>query len=129
MPTYDYRCSKCGEVESTFQTMREYGANPTIPQHCAQAMERYFSGDRGHAIHNAQFGDRHYDGLRATDGTPIDSRSKHREYMRRHGLTTTDDYTNTWKQAENERQKFRKAEHQDKQLRETIAREFYAKQR
>jgi len=129
MPTYDYRCSKCGGMEEVIQSMREYGANPSIPECCGNGMERYFSGPMGHARHSAQFGDRHYDGLKATDGTPIDSRSKHREYMKRHGLTTTDDYRETWKQAENERIKFRKAEHQDRQLRETIAREFYARQR
>lgn len=43
--------------------------------------------------------DSHYDGLRATDGTPIDSRAKHREYMSRHGLTTIDDFKETWAKA------------------------------
>lgn len=42
------------------------------------------------------WGDRHYDGMRATDGTPIDSRSKHRAYMRDNGLTTADDYKGQW---------------------------------
>jgi hypothetical protein len=41
--------------------------------------------------------DRHYENLRATDGTDISSRSKHREYMKRNGLTTADDFTNQWK--------------------------------
>jgi hypothetical protein len=41
--------------------------------------------------------DRHYDGMRATDGTDISSRTKHREYMKRNGLTTADDFTNQWK--------------------------------
>ena len=44
-------------------------------------------------------GDRHYDGLTATDGTPIDTRTKHREYMRQRGLTTADDYTGEWQKA------------------------------
>ena len=43
--------------------------------------------------------DGHYDGLRATDGTPIDSRAKHREYMARHGLTTADDFKGAWAKA------------------------------
>ena len=47
--------------------------------------------------------DRSYDGLRATDGTPIDSRSKHREYMKVNGLTTADDFTQTWNKAAKER--------------------------
>lgn len=49
------------------------------------------------------YGESHYDGARATDGTPIDTRRKHREYMKAHGLTTADDYTETWKKAEKDR--------------------------
>jgi len=47
----------------------------------------------------ALWGDRGYDGMRATDGAPIDSRSKHREYMRARGLTTADDYSGEWAEA------------------------------
>jgi hypothetical protein len=49
---------------------------------------------------DAQFviiGDRHYDGLQATDGADISTRAKHRAYMKANGLTTMDDYTETWK--------------------------------
>lgn len=59
------------------------------------------------AAHNALAGDRHYDGLRATDGTPIDSRSKHRAYMQQHGLTTADDYHQTWAKAKEMRDAYR----------------------
>jgi len=41
----------------------------------------------------ALWGDRHYDGLLASDGADISTRSKQREYMKRHGLTTVDDYS------------------------------------
>jgi putative FmdB family regulatory protein len=129
MPTYDYRCSQCGNLEEVIQSMREYGANPAIPECCGHAMERHFSGAMGHAMFNAQHGDRHYDGMQATDGTPIDSRSKHREYMKRKGLTTIDDYTQTWAKAEKERQEYRSAAHSDRELRDTVARELYSKQR
>ena len=47
--------------------------------------------------------DRHYEGLRATDGTDIGSRRKHREYMRLNGLATVDDFKETWAKAERER--------------------------
>jgi hypothetical protein len=48
---------------------------------------------------SALWGDRHYDGVRASDGTDISTRSKHREYMKRHGLTTVDDFGhNYWSQ-------------------------------
>ena len=52
-------------------------------------------------------GDRHYDGLRSprSDQEDISSRTKHREYMKRHGLTTADDYKETWAKAAQERQK------------------------
>lgn len=49
--------------------------------------------------------DTHYDGLRATDGTDISTRAKHRAYMKEHGLTTIDDFGETWKQAEQKRAK------------------------
>ena len=52
-------------------------------------------------------GDTHYDGLRATDGTPIDTKSKHREYMKRNGLTTVDDFKDTWANAERKRDAYR----------------------
>jgi hypothetical protein len=48
-------------------------------------------------------GDRHYDGLKAPDGTPIDTRTKHREYLRSRGLTTADDYAQEWKTAATKR--------------------------
>lgn len=49
------------------------------------------------------WGDRHYEGLKATDGTDISSRSKHREYMKANGLAMADDFKNTWAQAQEQR--------------------------
>jgi hypothetical protein len=63
--------------------------------------------EREQAMHNVLAGDRHYDGLRATDGTPIDSRTKHREYMKRHNLTTVDDFKETWSKAQKQRDEYR----------------------
>ena len=57
--------------------------------------------------HGRVHGDLHYDGLRATDGTDISTRTKHREYMRRHGLATVDDYKKTWSEAEKRRTEYR----------------------
>ena len=48
-----------------------------------------------------------YDGLHATDGSDISTRTKHREYMRKHGLTTADDFKETWKQDEARRNDYR----------------------
>jgi hypothetical protein len=73
------------------------------------------------------WGDRHYDGMRATDGADIGSRSKHREYMRRHGLTTVDDFTDTWRKAEAQRNAVRNGA--DPQRRHDIARVLHQLER
>lgn len=40
-----------------------------------------------------------YDGLRATDGTDISSRTKRRDYMRAHGVADPRDFTETTRKA------------------------------
>ena len=54
----------------------------------------------------ALWNDRHYDGVQATDGTDISSRSKHREYMRRNNLTTADDFKDSWAKTQKAREDF-----------------------
>lgn len=54
----------------------------------------------------ALWGDRSYDGLRATDGTDISSRSKHREYMKANNLTTADDFKDSWAKTQEQRAKY-----------------------
>lgn len=103
MPTYTFRCPTCGNTLSTVMSIREYCAAPPTFVHCAGPMDRFFETVPGLAIHNAMAGDRHYDGLRATDGADISSRSKHREYMRANSLTTADDFSETWKRQAQER--------------------------
>jgi len=51
----------------------------------------------------ALWGDRHYDGLRAPDGTDISSRSKHRQYLKESGLTTYDDFAGEFSRKRKER--------------------------
>lgn len=51
-------------------------------------------------------GDQHYDGLRAPDGTDISTRTKHREFMKRTGLTTADDFKSDWSRATEARAKY-----------------------
>jgi len=65
-------------------------------------------GKRGNALNHLGklWGDRHYDGLQATDGTDISTRKKHREYMRRTGYTTVDDFTDSWARAKREREHY-----------------------
>jgi hypothetical protein len=66
--------------------------------------------------------DTHYDGLRATDGTDISTRAKHRDYMRRNDLTTADDFSETWKKAAEQRAKVFTGEHDKKDRRTAIER-------
>ena len=35
----------------------------------------------------------HYEGVRATDGTPIDTRARHKRYMEEHGVCHAGDYS------------------------------------
>jgi hypothetical protein len=57
----------------------------------------------------ALWNDRHYDGIRATDGADISSRKKHRDYMRRTGLTTVDDFSSSWAKAKESRENYYKS--------------------
>lgn len=70
------------------------------------------------------YGDRHYDGMKATDGADISSRTKHRAYMQRNGLTTVDDYSETWKKAERERVEWL-TQGTDRTRREDVARAMF----
>lgn len=97
MPTYSFRCAACEEVTDAYLSMSSYIHNPPTFVHCGQRMERFFQVAAGSAVGNALAGDRHYDGLAATDGTDISTRAKHRAYMKAKGLTTVDDFAGTWK--------------------------------
>lgn len=125
MPTYDYKCVKCGQTASVVQSIESYCREKRVP-HCVPhgPMERHLSVMPGFSgLANALAGDRHYEGMRAPDGTDISSRTKHREYMRSRGLTTADDFASTWKRAENERAELRNATFKDKDLREELTKQ------
>lgn len=106
MPTYSWKCAKCDEVIDMFLPLREYIEHPPTFFHCAEQMVRYFPPSGRDARLNV-LGDRHYDGLRAPDGTDISTRTKHREYMKRNNLTTMDDFQGSWAKAEKERDAYR----------------------
>lgn len=123
MPTYDYKCQRCGRTESVFQTISEYTRAPARPKCCNFTdMERMLSVVPAMSgLANALAGDRHYEGLRAPDGTDISSRTKHREYMKRTGLTTVDDFKGVWQKAAKEREEFFSGKTVDKELRKEIS--------
>lgn len=119
---YHVICEDCGEVTEFDLSLGEYVRNKPTFFHCQQPMVRYFPPAGLNAVDNALAGDRHYDGLRAQDGTDISSRSKHREYMKKHGLTTVDDFKGTWAAAERKRDLYRQGKGGGAVTRDDIAR-------
>jgi len=71
-----------------------------------------------------RFSDRLYSGtpFKAHDGTIIDSKKKHREYMKRHGLATADDFKGEWARAEKRREDVYTGRHDKQQRREAVMR-------
>lgn len=66
-----------------------------------------------------------YGGLgTATDGTPIDSRTKHRNYLRATGTALASDYAESWKKAEQQRSDFYAGRHEHKGLKQAIAQAY-----
>jgi hypothetical protein len=125
MPTYHFKCEACEEVTEADIPLGEYHRNPPAFFHCGQQQVRYFPPTGYTAIENALAGDRHYDGLRASDGTDISTRSKQRAYMKANNLTTVDDYKETWAKARKERDDYytgRKGTITKADIRETIER-------
>lgn len=104
MPTYSYTCQHCQVTVDETRRMSERN-DPAVCQECNGLMDRTLSSMGRHAL-DYIVNDRHYEGLRATDGTPINSRKKHQEYMKRHNLTTMDDFTGVWDKAAQERATF-----------------------
>jgi hypothetical protein len=66
-----------------------------------------------------------YSNLQATDGTPIDSRKKHREYMRANNLSMASDFTEHWKKAEKQREEIQSGRADSKERKEIIGRAFH----
>lgn len=103
IPTYDWRCAKCAEPFTLFMSISSYIHDKPAPVHCGALMVRELAVVPGLATSNALAGERHYDGMRAQDGSDISSRAKHRAYMKAHNVTTVDDFKDTWKKAADQR--------------------------
>lgn len=74
-----------------------------------QEMVEVFDDGSARAPNGDHFlwGDSSYKDMRATDGTDISTRTKHREYMRTNGLGTIDDFKETFAAAEKRRDAYR----------------------
>jgi hypothetical protein len=77
-----------------------------------------------------RFSDRNYSGtpFKAPDGTVINSKAKHRAYMKRTGLTTADDYASEWRRKAEERAAFYEGRGYDKRARREAVERAWSKQ-
>lgn len=87
-------------------TRRRYIQDP-ITLEMIEVTPDYVAAPRESAKNRgALWNDRHYDGVKATDGTDISTRKKHREYMRANNLTTVDDFKDSWAKTQKAREEF-----------------------
>lgn len=61
----------------------------------------------------------------ATDGTRLDTRKRHREYLKRNNLTIADDFKSTWEKANESRERMSRGDFDHERRRETIGRVAY----
>lgn len=66
-----------------------------------------------------------YEGARATDGTRIDTRRRHTDYMRQHNLAMADDFKGTWESAKKDRERIRTGAFDREARRDAIQRAIY----
>jgi hypothetical protein len=104
MPTYTFKCPTCGIVRDEITSISHYTSPAFQPPMCHGPMERFFTAPDPSRALDALTSDAIYDGLKASDGTDISTRAKHRAYMKERNLTTVDDYTETWARAARERE-------------------------
>lgn len=88
-------------------TRRRYRQDPETLKLVEVTDDDYMPSKRGDS---ALWNDRHYENLSTTDGVDISSRSKHRSYMRQHGLCTHDDFKGEFAKQERAREAYRKGE-------------------
>ena len=84
-------------------TRRRFVQMKEPPYELIEVTEDYVSPTRADS---ALWGDRNYEGMVAPDGTDISSRTKHREYMKAKGLTTMDDFKDSWAKAKESRERY-----------------------
>lgn len=102
-------------------TRRRYIQSKEPPYELIEITDDYQAPMR--ADSGALWGDSSYQGMTAPDGTDISSRTKHREYMKAKGLTTMDDFKDTWAKAKVERENY--VQHGGSFTRDAIERAIY----
>jgi len=68
---------------------------------------------------------RFYENVAATDGSDIGSRKRHREYMKRHNVTLSSDFTQQWAKQGEQRERMRAGDFDHKSRKEAIERALY----
>ena len=66
-----------------------------------------------------------YGGMAATDGTLINTRKRHREYMKRNNLALAHEASGIWAQQAKEREQIQRGTHDSAERREAIGRALY----
>ena len=75
------------------------------------------------ALDAAVLAGRFYENVKSPiDGTDIGSRARHREHMKRHNVTTADDFGREWAKAEKDREQIRNGGYDSKGRREDVSR-------
>lgn len=97
---------------------KRYVQNPDPPYELIEVTDDYVAQPRNHDA--VLWNDRSYDGI----DPRFNSRTQHREFMRRTGLTTADDFKGTWDKARSERERVYKGEHDRGARREAVERAF-----
>ena len=88
-----------------------WGYTPGTPEaeEAWEAKVKMMTGPRNR-LNTQIMGDQFYDGQQAPDGSDISTRTKHREYMKRTGLVTFDDYAQTFAKEQERRDAYRSGE-------------------
>lgn len=133
--TWVMRCSGCDGVAFPEEAERLFAPCPRCGERTYSLVDASTAPplDSPRAVSAPIMVDRFYEGLTVTTadekGQPlkvdIGSRMKHREYLRRTGFTTADDYKESWKPEAMERRKRNEELADDKDRRETIGRKVY----
>ena len=99
-----------------------YRPNPETEQvEAVEVSEDYAPAD----VRAPVFTDRYMEGVQATDGTDISSRSRRNEWMKRNNLVDVDDCKGLWAKAAKERQAIAEGRHDTAARREAVGRAVY----
>lgn len=86
MAIYPYKCSVCEKVDEVVQSISSYCESPNVPECCGFKMERMLTRPL------IAFDFAPWKAVKSSiDGSVLDSRSKQKEHMAKHGVVLYDD--------------------------------------